>query len=191
MEMMYEYDIDPSEVILYTSPFRRCIETSIGILQGMPHKPLIRIEVGLGEWMCERFFDSVCDAKQLVSHGHQRLAREQASAYAKQQVPLKVDYTYKGCRSEFNFPESYTDMVHRFEETRQSCLKDETRLVLFVTHAVGVNALLDGFRNHLTRPLKSNYCSLSLVSKQKDQESEYPDTAWSIEMTMSDSHLLI
>ncbi|KAI9268702.1 histidine phosphatase superfamily [Sporodiniella umbellata] len=193
-ELMNQYSIDPGRVVLYTSPFRRCVETSMGIVQAMPVKPVLRVEIGLGEWMCERFFDAVCEADELVSQAHQRLAREQANAYARHQTPLKVDYAYQSCRRGFDFPESYVDMVRRFEETRLACLKDQARLVLFVTHAVGVNALLDGFRHHLTRPLQSNYCSVSIVSRQNKQgNDEYadPHSPWSVDMAMSDTHLLV
>ncbi|CEG74422.1 hypothetical protein RMATCC62417_09646 [Rhizopus microsporus] len=211
VELMEQNRIDPKtmSVVIYTSPFQRCIETSIGIIKGMRLKkaPILRLDVGLGEWMCERFFDSVgCQATEFVSRQYQFLARQQANAYAKRNdIPvMNVDYGYIGSRSEFEFPEHYTDMVQRFEEARRYCLEkaNHATVVLFVTHAVGVNALLDGFRNHLTRPQESNYCSISFVCKKDDEHSENSDqsdedsseyldtsTPWSIKLTMSDTHL--
>lgn len=227
-----------TRIFIYTSPFQRCIDTSIGILRGMHQAnnytfktPLLRLDLGLGEWMCERFFDSICPASHLLSRQQEKLARLQAYSYSMMAKnmdnqeglpPITIDYAYKNPDIiEFDYPERYTDMIHRFEETRLHCLqkaseKDSNFIVIFVTHAVGVNALLDGFRNKVTIPLESNYCSISCVrhnknagvdsnSDQSDEDDvgEFIDTIidttgyntpskskkWSIELTMSDTHL--
>jgi broad specificity phosphatase PhoE len=215
-----------TRIVIYTSPFQRCIDTSIGILRGMHRASnhtltsILRLNLGLGEWMCERFFDSVCPASHLLSRQQEKLARLQAYSYSMQAKnnhdglpPITIDYAYRNPDVvEFDYPERYTDMIRRFEETRLHCLQreDANTIIIFVTHAVGVNALLDGFRNKATIPLESNYCSISCVrhyntvidsnSDQSDEEvGEYIDTSgystpskskkWSIELTMSDTHL--
>ena len=156
-------DLNTTQVMIYTSPFQRCVDTSIGITKGLqkscPIKTTLRLDLGLGEWMCERFFDQICPAQHLLSRQIEKLARLQAYAYsmkAKNQshvLPdMTIDYAYTNPTvQEFDFPERYTDMLHRFEETRLGCLKfKQPTVVIFVTHAVGVNALLDGFRNKVT-----------------------------------------
>jgi hypothetical protein len=209
MEMMLKQNIDikNTSIVMFTSPFQRCVDTSIGIVKGIQNvtktPPILRLDIGLGEWMCERFFDSICPAQHLLSKQQEKLARQQAYSYsmlaaaAKKESavdddplllpPLTIDYAYSNSLfSEFDFPERYTDMIHRFEDTRLNCLesalsigssektstssvdnneqqKQKQVVVIFVTHAVGVNALLDGFRNRVTIPLESNYCSISCV----------------------------
>ncbi|KAG2195394.1 hypothetical protein INT46_005552 [Mucor plumbeus] len=223
MQKQQNVDLTNVNIVIYTSPFQRCIDTSIGIIKGLNQKknpPTLRIDLGLGEWMCERFFDSIsCSASQLIARQQEKLARQQAFTYsmkAKNQIldtmlpPLKIDYAYKSKYMEFDYPERYTDMIHRFEDTQHHCLKSTNpdTIVIFVTHAVGVNALLDSFRNKVTIPLESHYCSISCVrhynkqhssfdlnsSDQSDEDDQalFNSTAkqkWSIELVMSDTHL--
>ncbi|KAI8082175.1 histidine phosphatase superfamily [Thamnidium elegans] len=235
IEMMraQKLDIRNTKIVVYSSPFQRCIDTSIGIIKGIQNTvkttPTLRLDIGLGEWMCERFFEYVCPAQYLVSRQYEKLARKQAYSYsmlAKNNTQtdgdvlptLNIDYAYSNSnQTEFDFPERYTDMIHRFEETRLHCLEnanslkkaDESVVVIFVTHAVGANALLDGFRNKVTIPLESNYCSISCVrrsnplvnmsdlSDQSDEDSEeyrtgfnFPSkSTWYIETAMYNRHL--
>ncbi|GAA5807251.1 hypothetical protein MFLAVUS_000607 [Mucor flavus] len=234
VEMMRAQKLDPrnTKIVVYSSPFQRCIDTSIGIIKGIQSTvkttPTLRLDIGLGEWMCERFFDYVCPAQYLVSRQYEKLARQQAYSYsmlAKNSAgggvlpTLNIDYAYSNSnQTEFDFPERYTDMIHRFEETRLHCLEsasslkkaEESVVVVFVTHAVGANALLDGFRNKVTIPLESNYCSISCVrrsnplahmadlSDQSDEDSEEYHTGfnspsksctWRIETAMYNRHL--
>ncbi|KAI7876497.1 histidine phosphatase superfamily [Mucor mucedo] len=249
LEMLRQQTIDikNANIVIYSSPFQRCIDTSIGVVKGLRKSknitktPTLRIDIGLGEWMCERFFDSVCPAQYLMSRQQEKLARQQAFSYSmlakksfitpeeeEGMLPaLTIDYAYNNPnQSEFDYPERYTDMIHRFEDTRLNCLesclklgnkkgqKDEQQptVVIFVTHAVGVNALLDGFRNRVTIPLESNYCSISCVrhynstviadsSDQSDEDCEYMQDhddgfnspskpTWLIDTVMYDRHLL-
>jgi broad specificity phosphatase PhoE len=239
MDMMNKQEnIKSPQIIIYTSPFQRCIDTSIGICRGLQQQqkikkiPKLRMDIGLGEWMCERFFDTICPAQYLISRQQEKLARQQAYSYsilAKKREnedtilpPLSIDYAYTNSNiSEFDYPERYTDMIHRFEETRIQCLnknslkEGEQVVIIFVTHAVGVNALLDGFRNRVTIPLESNYCSISCVrqcnttttaidaSDQSDEEDDYCEymetnstsslsptkLKWFIDTVMYDKHL--
>jgi broad specificity phosphatase PhoE len=237
--MIRKQEIKNPQIIIYTSPFQRCIDTSIGIARGIEKfkintTPKLRMDIGLGEWMCERFFDTICPAQHLISKQQEKLARQQAYSYSilakkNQQSennntilpPLFIDYGYNNSNiNEFDYPERYTDMIHRFEETRINCLNqhnEQQTVLIFVTHAVGVNALLDGFRNRVTIPLESNYCSISCVrhgnntsknslidatSDQSDQEEEEEDCEyldnssptklkWFIDTVMYDKHLLL
>lgn len=240
-------DVESTNIVIYSSPFQRCIDTSIGIVKGLRRSkiisktPTLRMDIGLGEWMCERFFDSVCPAAYLLSRQQEKLARQQAYSYsmlAKNKFTTKeeeesllpaltIDYAYSNPnQTEFDYPERYTDMIHRFEDTRLNCLESclttsnkkqlvndpQSTVIIFVTHAVGVNALLDGFRNRVTIPLESNYCSISCVrhynsaviadsSDQSDEDCEYMQDhnggfnspskpTWLIDTAMYDGHLL-
>ncbi|KAI8369166.1 histidine phosphatase superfamily, partial [Choanephora cucurbitarum] len=208
--LILQHNLNSPQIIIYTSPFQRCIDTSIGLAQQLPWHVTLRLEIGLSEWLSEEFFESVCPAAHLIRHHQERLARQQTVAYsmrAKNQASyfplhLHIDYGHQSVYDEFEYPEGYPEMLERFERTRLACLKqvDEKAVVIFVTHAVGANALLDGFRNRVTIPLKSNYCSLScvrplshLVSSSDQSEDELDDLrmrpAWKIELTMSDTHL--
>ncbi|CEP20066.1 hypothetical protein [Parasitella parasitica] len=230
--MQNQQSLDASNVdfVIYTSPFQRCIDTSIGIIKGLAQKrnpPTLRIDLGLGEWMCERFFDSVsCSAAQLIARQQEKLARRQAYTYsmaAKNQTsdtmlpPVKIDYAYTSEYVEFDYPERYTNMIHRFQDTRLHCMKSTApnTVVIFVTHAVGANALLDSFRNKMTIPLESHYCSISCVrlygkrangsgnssssfdpnsSDQSDEDEQAlvgsaAKQKWTIELAMSTTHL--
>jgi broad specificity phosphatase PhoE len=91
--------------------------------------------------------------------------------------PMTVDYGYHSSQyTDFDFPESYPDMLHRFDHTRRQCIDSATThlpkkyhsfstassvFVVMVTHAIGINALLDSFRNTTTRPVKTPYCCIS------------------------------
>ncbi|KAI8644313.1 histidine phosphatase superfamily [Parasitella parasitica] len=227
MQNQQSLDPDSIDIVIYTSPFQRCIDTSIGIIKGLRQKknpPTLRIDLGLGEWMCERFFDSVsCSAGHFVTRQQEKLARQQAFTYsmaAKKQIldamlpPLKIDYAYKSEYVDFNYPERYADMIHRFEDTRLHCMKSTkpNSVLIFVTHAVGVNALLDSFRSKMTIPLESHYCSISCVrlygkhangssssfdlnsSDQSDEDEQAlvgcaAKQKWTIEFAMSTAHL--
>lgn len=227
-------NLNDATVIMYTSPFQRCIDTSIGVMKGLykssstwRHQPVLRIDLGLGEWMSEKFFNDVCPASKLLSKQYEKLARKQAftfSVLAKNTSltfsdqndllpPFKMDYGYYNPHcTEFNFPERYIDMIQRFQDTRIYCLNNsqqQQEIIIFITHAIGVHALLDGFRNQVTIPLESNYCSISCVrhtsylQESSDQSEEEPDSSefsestpipiksnsWFIELSMSDSHL--
>ncbi|EPB86505.1 hypothetical protein HMPREF1544_06672 [Mucor circinelloides 1006PhL] len=208
MQNQYNMDVNNVDIVLYTSPFQRCIDTSIAIIRGLDRQknpPTLRIDLGL--------------ARQ-----QEKLARQQAYTYsmmAKNQQsdsmlpPLKIDYAYTSDYVEFDYPERYTDMIHRFEDTRLHCMKAVSKpntVVIFVTHAVGVNALLDSFRNKVTIPLESHYCSISCVrhyskyannttasfdlnsSDQSDEDEQAimnssTKQKWTIEFAMSDTHL--
>ncbi|CAO3644574.1 unnamed protein product [Mucor hiemalis] len=248
--MMSQQNIRNPKIVVYSSPFQRCVDTSIGILKGIQKEqrkstclPVLKLDIGLGEWMCERFFDSICSAQHLLSRQQEKLARKQAHSYSMmakkspQESPLPsltIDYAYSNNTiHEFNYPERYTDMIHRFEETRLNCLESALRtkfkkttkeeegedqqqptVVIFVTHAVGVNALLDGFRDRVTIPLESNYCSISCVrryqsanaaaaaaieySDQSDEDCEFIEEGsfhspskpkWIIDTVMFSDHL--
>ncbi|KAI8390127.1 histidine phosphatase superfamily [Blakeslea trispora] len=216
-EMITQQKMDSPSVVIYTSPFQRCIDTSIGIAQQLPWDVTLRLDLGLSEWLSEQFFESVCPAAHLLGRQQERLARQQTMAYSMRAKGLTdpcfpshllIDYGHQSQYTEFEYPEEYTDMIQRFETTRVECLKQANKenktVVIFVTHAVGANALLDGFRNRVTIPLKSNYCSIShvrpytktthmLSSDQSEDEfeSEYDTTrtVWKIELAMSDTHL--
>ncbi|KAI9486194.1 MAG: histidine phosphatase superfamily [Benjaminiella poitrasii] len=221
-----------STILIYSSPFQRCIDTALSIAKGLypqhHNNIVLRLDLGLCEWMSDRFFDDIsCTAHQFLSRQQEKLARLQAYSYHQQAdigdeltswpPHLRMDYAYHNPDFvDFGYPERYTDMIQRFEKTRVSCLEsaassgDEV-VIVFVTHAVGVNALLDGFRNTVTIPLKSNYCSISSVRRtmfrpatHSDQSSDddvdyhfissthHPTSKqpqWSIELTMFDSHL--
>ncbi|KAI9271773.1 histidine phosphatase superfamily [Phascolomyces articulosus] len=183
-------DMETTRILIYTSPFQRCIDTSLGIARHVPNT-ILRLELGLGEWMCERFFeDDIAPASRLLARQQEALARKQAEAFSSIAKNIHgntthlpwVDYGYRALRNEFEFPERYGDMLKRFDEARIHCMATATTaaqlpkspmikesqsisdmVVLFVTHAVGVNALLDGFRNQLTRPIETGYCSISRV----------------------------
>ncbi|KAI8096975.1 histidine phosphatase superfamily [Halteromyces radiatus] len=186
--------------MIYTSPFQRCIDTSIGIIKGLQsyidplYPPILRLDLGLGEWMSDQFYDDIsCSGSQFLARHQEQLARRQATYYRhlhmKKQhdtppspsydfhdiLPsLTVDYAYHSSRySDFDFPESYKDMLHRFDQTRLDCIRQATVnlpskyqnnpsvIVILVTHGIGVNALLDSFRNTITRPVETPYCSIS------------------------------
>ncbi|KAI8147326.1 histidine phosphatase superfamily [Fennellomyces sp. T-0311] len=216
-------DLETTTVVIYTSPFQRCIDTSLGIAQHVPNT-VLRLELGLGEWMCERFFeDDIAPAARLIARQQEALARRQAHAFSvarstgtKPTLPL-VDYGYRPLRMEFEFPERYGDMLKRFDEARLHCLATATlqlpkpaqhqMIMIFVTHAVGVNALLDGFRNQLTRPIETGYCSISRVTrmktlalpttpppplpspKEEKDPNELYSNEWTIDLLASDTHI--
>ncbi|KAI7861952.1 histidine phosphatase superfamily [Spinellus fusiger] len=194
IQMMQQNNLCPEKatIVLYTSPFQRCVDTAIGIAKGMSETndcrpPVLCLELGLGEWMSDHFFDTVCPAQAMMARQQESLARRQAYTYTaaarptahidytKALPPLTIDYSYSSSRTEFDFPEDYTDMLDRFNDTRKRCLErgclpkttasTSSGLVVpvFITHAVGVNALLDSFRNRMTRPIEVGYCALTLL----------------------------
>ncbi|KAI8977057.1 histidine phosphatase superfamily [Mycotypha africana] len=210
-------------IIIYTSPFQRCIDTSLGLIRGFctsnkttddTEEELsftLKLDLGLTEWMSESLFEEGidCSASQFLTRQHEKLARQQAYTYSVSAASrnskkfitgdideslilppaLQIDYAYRNPNfTELEFPENYNDMIQRFEQTRRSCLKNaaiqqqdhyssiksstDNVIVIFVTHAVGVNALLDGFRNQTTIPLESKYCSISCLRRLSSSTSD-------------------
>ncbi|ORX60409.1 phosphoglycerate mutase-like protein [Hesseltinella vesiculosa] len=194
-QLLAQRKLNTPTVLVYTSPFQRCIDTTLGLIKGLePYAnktspPLIRMDLGLGEWMSEQFYEDVyCSAAEFMARHQESLARLQAMHYRSPQEhrlpPMTVDYSYQSYTNVFDFPESYPNMVHRFDQTRARCLQlaatqhlpkkyqaiqappsppstPSSVVVIFVTHAIGINALLDSFRNTVTRPIKTNYCCIS------------------------------
>ncbi|CAO3592343.1 unnamed protein product [Absidia cylindrospora] len=205
-------------ILVYTSPFQRCIDTSIGIIKGLEgyidsqYPPLLRMDLGLTEWMSDQFYDEIyCSGSQFLARHQEQLARRQAMHYhqlhlqhhdsppsppptnddsddddsSKKTIsqpfllpPLTIDYSYHSSQyTDFHFPESYPDMLKRFNYTRQQCIAQSSfpflpkkyqhysasasTYVIMVTHGIGINALLDSFRNTATRPIKTPYCCIS------------------------------
>ncbi|KAL0088480.1 histidine phosphatase superfamily [Phycomyces blakesleeanus] len=223
MDLLLDRGIKPQKalIVIYTSPFLRCVETAIGIASGMAKynskleptrekddvilmkdilmdaqpdhgsllRPILRLDLGLGEWMSDKFFHEVCPAQAMINRRQETLARRQAMTYAaaahphrlfpkgtlETLPPLVIDYGHHSLCTEFNYPESYLEMIDRFEESQRHCveratlglpvkLEPETVVVpVFVTHAIGVNALLDSFRNQPTRPVETGYCAIACV----------------------------
>ncbi|KAI8341777.1 histidine phosphatase superfamily [Chlamydoabsidia padenii] len=219
--------VSPPIIVIYSSPFQRCIDTSIGIIKGLEqhidpqYPPILRMDLGLGEWMSDQFYDDIsCSGPQFLARHQEELARRQAMHYQQLSLlqhdsppspppctndddtmeqqqqqqqpfsfllpPMTVDYGYHSSQyTDFDFPESYTDMLHRFDQTRRQCIDHATRLpkkykichtaspvfVIMVTHAIGINALLDSFRNTTTRPVKTPYCCISRFQYKPDLKS--------------------
>lgn len=140
----HDFQLENLRVIIYTSPFQRCVETALGLARGFhetsqsatrqpgtwpsrpavtkdqpQHSPLIRIEPGLAEWLNEQWFDDVCPAPRVVSRRLQELAvaNAQVSHYA------AVDWGYKPAEPHFSFPEPFHAMLARFNKTRRRVLE--------------------------------------------------------------------
>ncbi|RUS27670.1 histidine phosphatase superfamily [Jimgerdemannia flammicorona] len=184
-------------VVIYTSPFQRCVDTTLGLAQGFHEAckpvlgragrpnhplstttntatsdsaktaPLIRLEPGLSEWMSDEWFDEVCPASHVISRRLQDLAiaNAQVSRYA------AVDWGYKAVEQQFTYPESFNGMVARIGRTKRRLLEairketeemeeDKEVVVILVTHACVVNALLESFKEEPTL-LETEYCCLS------------------------------
>ncbi|KAI9030946.1 histidine phosphatase superfamily [Phycomyces nitens] len=257
VDLLLDRGIKPQKalVVIYTSPFLRCVETAIGIASGMAKhhtqeqagsllRPILRLDLGLGEWLSDKFFNEVCPAQLMISRRQEALARRQAMTYAAAAhphrlfpkgsldtlPPLIIDYGHHSMCTEFNYPESYPEMLDRFEEGRKHCMErstlglpvkiDSSTVVVpvFVTHAVGVNALLDSFRNRPTRPVETGYCAIACVQSntnsfrmtmdnsdqsdadQDEDEPQYAEVAmpaislafknrWTVNLAVSTSHL--
>lgn len=202
---MRERNVDPdtATIVIYTSPFLRCVETTTAIARGMSScRPMIRVEIGLAEWMSEHFFDQVCPASEMVGRRHEALAREQATAFSqKSKTPYTVDYAYRSLKPDFEFPERYADMLKRFQQVGSSCVQGNNQtVVIMVTHAIGVHALLDGFRHRLTRPIESKFCSISCVMRANSgrsltslpsppSEDDHHGDQWIVDLEAFDAHL--
>lgn len=178
VRLMHDSNIDfaTARIVIYTSPFQRCLDTALDIAQHFPcRNTTLRLELGLGEWMSEEFFsDPPSPATRLISRQQEALARKQLASYKTTSLTMpQVDYAHPSIANEFTYPESYTDMVKRLEKTRTHCLQQakDKEIAIFVTHAICCHALLDGFRGKQTRPLEAPYCSVSRITHTKQ-----PDT---------------
>lgn len=49
----------PRRIIIHTSPFLRCIQTSISLGTQLPTKPLLRIDAWLGEWLSSDYYAEI------------------------------------------------------------------------------------------------------------------------------------
>lgn len=197
-------DVNTARIVIYTSPFQRCLDTALDIAQHFPcRNTTLRLELGLGEWMSEEFFsDPPSPASRLVSRQQEALARKQLASYRTTSLTMpQVDYAHPSISNEFAYPESYTDMVKRLEKTRTHCLQQakDKEIAIFVTHAICCHALLDGFRGKQTRPLEAPYCSVSRITHTKQPSNIHtpppspPSTndtdPWNIDLLFSNIHL--
>lgn len=166
IDLLREKDIklENSTIVFVTSPFQRCIDTTLGIARGIQHpkQSFLRLEPAAGEWMTERFFEEVnCTAPQMIQRKIQDIARNHLEVTK----VLTMDWQYSPVRNEFNFPESMSDMQDRYDELRQSLdtmiardieanrigmmqqdMKSRDIVVVVVTHAAGINALLESYK---------------------------------------------
>lgn len=205
VRLMHDSNIDltMARIVIYTSPFQRCLETALDIAQHFPcRNTTLRLELGLGEWMSEEFFnDPPSPASRLISRQQEQLARRQLASYKTASLTMpQVDYAHSSLCKEFTYPESYTDMVKRLEKTRMHCLQQsqEKEITIFVTHAICCHALLDGFRGKQTRPLEVPYCSVSRIIHTKQPNIHTPPPSppsndnhhpWNIDLLFSNIHL--
>ncbi|RUS18545.1 histidine phosphatase superfamily [Endogone sp. FLAS-F59071] len=213
----HDFQLENVRVIIYTSPFQRCVETALGLARGFheasqsapgqpgTQHPLIRIEPGLSEWLNEQWFDEMRPAPRIVSRRLQELAvaNAQVSRYA------AIDWGYKPAEPHFSFPEPFHTMLARFNSTRRRVLEtlrretedmngDEDMVVVWVTHGAGVNALLESFKGEPT-VLETDYCCLSKIKwVGKDEEAGggrrwggkgEEGGRWVVQMEADDKHL--
>jgi len=139
----------------------------VGIARGLQHakQTFLRLEPAAGEWMTERFFEEVeCTAQQMVQRKIQDIARNHVEI----SKVLSMDWQYSPIRDEFVFPEKRPEMEERFDELRRSLdtiiardlkanrigmlqqdMKRRDIVVVLITHAAGINALLESYKQVL------------------------------------------
>lgn len=217
IDLLREKDIklENSTIVFVTSPFQRCIDTTLGIARGIQHpkQSFLRLEPAAGEWMTERFFEEVnCTAPQMIQRKIQDIARNHLEVTK----VLTMDWQYSPVRNEFNFPESMSDMQDRYDELRQSLdtmiardieanrigmmqqdMKSRDIVVVVVTHAAGINALLESYKQESTL-LETPYCCVSRVrfkpsiandSDSGEEEDPVMNGKWIVDMEVSTKHL--
>jgi broad specificity phosphatase PhoE len=121
IDLLREKDIklENSTVIFITSPFQRCIDTTLGVARGLQHpkQSFLRLEPAAGEWMTERFFEELnCTAHQMTQRKIQDIARNHMEV----SKILSMDWQYSPVRKEFVYPESMSDMQDRYDDLRRS-----------------------------------------------------------------------
>lgn len=158
-------------------------------------EPILKLDLGLGEWQSDHVNPEdeagpddivVRQEADMLSFQHEQLARQQAAAFAaKRRPPFQVDYAYRSHTSQLIYPEDYTQVVDRFENVGKRALKEQDpgTVLIFCTHAVGVNMLLDTFRGQLTRPVETGYCCVASVQKKGE------DAQWTVHQQPSIAHL--
>jgi hypothetical protein len=136
----------------------------VGIAHGLQHakQVFLRLEPAAGEWMTERFFEDVeCTAQKMVK----RKIQDIAGNHAKISKVLSMDWQYSPMRDEFVFPEKRSEMEERFSDLRRYLdvmitsdikanrigmvkqdMKRRDIVVVIVTHAAGINALLESYK---------------------------------------------
>ncbi|KAI9318032.1 histidine phosphatase superfamily [Dichotomocladium elegans] len=110
VDLMHESGINPdtAAIVIYTSPFQRCIDTAITMAQHFPPRnTVLRLEIGLGEWMSDEFFsEPPCPASRLMERHHEALARRQLASYKSGTPMLQVDYGHKSSCTDFMIPQN-------------------------------------------------------------------------------------
>ncbi|RUP47582.1 hypothetical protein BC936DRAFT_145568 [Jimgerdemannia flammicorona] len=120
-------------VVIYTSPFQRCVDTTLGLAQGFHEacKP----------WMSDEWFD-----EDLA------IANAQVSRYA------AVDWGYKAVEQQFTYPESFNGMVARIGRTKRRLLE----AIRKETEEMEEDKEVVSFKEEPTL-LETEYCCLSKV----------------------------
>ncbi|CAO3677419.1 unnamed protein product [Umbelopsis ramanniana] len=216
IDLLREKDVklENSTIVFLCSPFQRCIDTAVGIARGLQHakQTFLRLEPAAGEWMTERFFEEVeCTAQQMVQRKIQDIARNHVEI----SKVLSMDWQYSPIRDEFVFPEKRPEMEERFDELRRSLdtmiardlkanrigmlqqdMKRRDIVVVLITHAAGINALLESYKQESTL-LETPYCCVSRArykpSMAEDSDSGEEDITtkgqWIVDMEVSSKHL--
>ncbi|KAL1924464.1 uncharacterized protein VTP21DRAFT_4118 [Calcarisporiella thermophila] len=186
-----------TDIIVYTSPFLRCVQTaldmSIGLCEKMKEEAAengssvrVRLEPGLCEWLAEDYFDEVQTTAD-------RMIGRRLEEYAHNRDASGIfDWGYRPVDLQLpEFPEEFEELLRRFKrvvpqiirENKASSNRRDTVIVL-VTHGAGVNAALEVVKNTPTL-LETGYCCLSRARLVNSAGVD----RWVVDLEVSMAHL--
>jgi len=135
-----------TRIILHTSPFLRCIQTSLALASTLNGRAILRVDAWLGEWLTPDYFvdiDPPPPSRQLCSTALARLAGR---------TEVTVDWTWDSLNlgSGGEYGEEWGTMHERFQRGLTRLLRyyeqynneEEETTVILVTHGAGVNSIL-------------------------------------------------
>lgn len=139
--------------VIHSSPYLRCLQTALIMAKSL-HRPILRIDAFLGEWMNPEYFESsVAPPDDMVDSAIYYLTHSDTSS-------VHVDWAWNarlfGDAGEYG--EEWPEMHARFrgalerlvgyystppaQRTDHSNLCTQNEIVIMVTHGAGVNAMI-------------------------------------------------
>ena len=171
---------------IFVSPFRRCIQTAIGISEQMAAAsgtaPLkVKIEPGLGEMLHHDWFDFPAPAKH-PREGNPTDATMSLAAILAEFGKEKIDASYdtplydvaerrtkplaaRSTTELYTFPEEWHEGVERY----QACLRrlqEASPYSVLVSHGAGVQACAESVEGIDMEDMEIGYCCLTNLTRQ-------------------------
>ena len=181
---------------IYSSPFRRCIQTSIEIADALGGDLKIKIEPGLGEMLHHDWFDFPAPNERSGNPVNGAMSTEAlVETYGANRIDAShtpifdvrersgINSLNSSCEY-YTFPEHWHDGIARYQATLRK-LQTMSPYSVLVTHGAGVQACAESVDGIDMEDMEIGYCCLTNLKRQGTSEAK---EAWKMGMLAVDKH---